>query len=243
MALTDASCKNAKCAPDKLRARFAGAGSLYLEVTPQGAKLWRWKYRYVGKEKRLALGSYPAVSLAKARSDRDTARLLLKRGTDPAQERKDNRLADQIRMGTTFEAVARSWFANWQTARSPRHAGYVLRRLEADVFPMIGAKPIADVTAPMLLAMAKKIESRGALDIARRSWQTAGQVFEYALAHGLAERCCARPSARSQSGPTCTRRANTPRPPAGSCSPTGTHTRRECGRLTCCPRRRRCATP
>jgi integrase len=88
--------------------------------------------------------------------------------------------------------VARSWFDNWKGPKSPRHADYVLRRLEADVFPIIGSKPIADVTAPQLLALAKKIEARGALDIARRSWQTCGQVFEYALAHGLIERNPAR---------------------------------------------------
>lgn len=190
--LTDAKCKNAACPPDRPWKRFADTGGLYLEVTQAGAKLWRWKYRLGGKERRLALGAYPEVSLAKARLDRDAARLLLKAGTDPVQERRDAKLADRVRLGTTFEAVARAWHANWRTARSPRHADYVLRRMEADVFPVLGAKPIADITAPQLLAMAKKIESRGALDIARRSWQTAGQVFEHALAHGLIERNPAR---------------------------------------------------
>lgn len=192
MALTDPTCKNAKCPPDKVRLRLADAGGLYLEVMPTGAKLWRWKYRFGGKEKRLALGSYPDVSLSKARLDRDAARLQLKAGNDPVQDRKDAKLADRIRTGTTFEAVARAWHENWKAARSPRHADYVIRRLEADVFPAIGAKPIAEVTAPQLLALAKKVESRGAVDLARRSWQTAGQVFEHALAHGLIERNPAR---------------------------------------------------
>lgn len=188
MALTDPACKNAKCPPDKPRARFSDTGGLYLEVTPSGAKLWRWKYRHGGKEKRLALGAYPAVTLKQARADRDAARAILDTGTDPVQARKDEKAAQQLRLGTTFEAVARAWYANWSAARSPRHAGYVIRRLEADVFPAIGAKPIGDITAPQLLAMAKKIEARGALDIARRAWQTCGQVFEYALAHGQIER-------------------------------------------------------
>lgn len=188
MALTDPACKNAKCPTDKPRARFSDSGGLYLEVTPSGAKLWRWKYRHGGKEKRLALGAYPAVTLKQARVDRDAARAILDTGTDPVQARKDEKAAQQLRLGTTFEAVARAWYANWSAARSQRHAGYVIRRLEADVFPAIGAKPIGDITAPQLLAMAKKIEARGALDIARRAWQTCGQVFEYALAHGQIER-------------------------------------------------------
>lgn len=192
MPLTDTACKNAKCPPDKPRARFSDSGGLYLEVTLNGAKLWRWKYRHGGKEKRLALGAYPAVTLKQARMDRDAARAILDTGADPVQARKDERAAQQLRLGTTFEAVARAWFANWAAARSQRHAGYVIRRLEADVFPTIGAKPIGDITAPQLLAMAKKVEARGALDIARRAWQTCGQVFEFALAHGQIERNPAR---------------------------------------------------
>lgn len=188
MPLTDTACRNATCPPDKARARFADGGGLYLEVAPNGSRRWFWKYRYAGKEKRLALGAYPDASLKQVRSDRDAARLLLEAGTDPAQARKEDKLTQQMRLGTTFEAVARAWYANWAAARSGRHAEYVLRRLEADVFPAIGAKAIGDVTAPQLLAMAKKIEARGALDIARRAWQTCGQVFEFALAHGQIER-------------------------------------------------------
>lgn len=192
MPLTDPACKNARCPDDKLRVRLFDAGGLYLEVMPTGAKYWRWKYRFQGKEKRLALGSYPDVSLKQARSDRDAARLTLTGGTDPAQARKDERLQRQIRIGNTFEAVARAWHANWKTARSERHADYVIRRLEADVFPVLGSKPIAEITAPQLLTLAKRVESRGALDIARRTLQTCGQVFAYAVAHGLAERNPAR---------------------------------------------------
>ncbi|HEY4081667.1 MAG TPA: integrase arm-type DNA-binding domain-containing protein [Burkholderiaceae bacterium] len=188
MPLTDTACRNAKCPADRPRERYTDSGGLYLEVQPTGSKYWRWKYRFAGKEKRLSLGTYPAVSLAIARRERDVAREKVKTGLDPVQVKKDQKLADRLRMGNTFEAVARAWFAHWKGPRSPRHADYVLRRLEMDVFPDIGSKPVSEITAPQLLAMAKKIESRGALDIARRAWQTCGQVFEYALAHGVAER-------------------------------------------------------
>lgn len=188
MALTDTTCRNAKCPDGKARQRYSDSGGLYLEVQPNGAKHWRWKYRFGGKEKRLALGVYPAVPLAKARRDRDDARDLLKSGMDPVQAKIDKRQAQRVSMGNTFQAVALAWFEHWKGPRSERHSDYVKRRLEADVFPLLGAKPIADITAPQLLAMAKKIEARGALDIAKRSLQTCGQIFRYAVAHGIVER-------------------------------------------------------
>ena len=188
MALTDTSCKNAKCLADKPRTRFADAGGLYLEVASTGGKHWYWKYRFGGKEKRLALGSYPSISLAKARRDRDDARIVLKAGNDPVATKKDEKLVAKVQRENTFEAVARDWFASWKETKSPRHAGYVITRLEADMFPHLGGKAIATITAPMLLATVKKIEARGAVDIAKRAWQTAGQIFRYAVANGLLER-------------------------------------------------------
>lgn len=188
MALTDTACKNAKCPPDKARTRYADSGGLYLEVMPTGGKLWRWKYRFLGKEKRLAIGAYPVVTLAQARRVRDDARVVLNTGQDPVQSKKDAKLAARVRLDTNFELVARAWFEHWKGPRSPRHSDYVLRRLEADVFPELGRRAIVDVTAPMLLAMAKKIEARGALDIAKRALQTCGQIFRYAVAHGIVER-------------------------------------------------------
>lgn len=188
MPLTDTACKLARCPEGKARARYADSGGLYLEVVPTGGKFWRFKYRVAGKEKRLALGAYPAVGLAQARRARDAARLQLADGRDPSAERQDRKLAARTALGTTFEAIARQWFEHWQGPRSPRHAGYVIRRLEADVFSVLGAKPIGEITAPQLLAMARRIESRGALDIAKRSLQTCGQVFRYAVAHGVIER-------------------------------------------------------
>jgi integrase len=188
MPLTEAACKNARCPADKPRLRLADSAGLYLEVIPAGGRYWRWKYRYAGKEKRLALGTYPVVTLAKARQRRDDARRALAEGSDPAQARIEAKELQRTRMATNFEAVARAWFEHWREPRSPRHADYVRRRLEADVFPAIGRTPIGEVTAPQLLAMAKRIESRGAVDIAKRALQTCGQVLRYAVAHGLLER-------------------------------------------------------
>lgn len=188
MALTDSACRAARCPAERPRARLADSAGLYLEVLPAGGKYWRWKYRYLGREKRLAIGVYPAVTLAQARRDRDRARELLNSGQDPVQAKQDAKAALHAKHASTVEAVAREWFEQWRGARSARHADAVLRRLEADVFPQIGRKPLADVTAPQLVAMAKAIEARGALEVAKRALQVSGQVFRYAVAHGLIER-------------------------------------------------------
>lgn len=186
--LSDIACKKAACPAEKARARFTDAGGLYLEVAPTGSKRWLWKYRFANKEKRLALGVYPGVTLAQARKARDTARDTLKSGTDPVQAKSDAKLARTLALETTLEGVARQWFEHWKGPKSERHADYVIRRLEADVFPVIGRKAIGEITAPQLMAMAKRIESRGALDIAKRQLQTCGQIMRYAVAHGLIER-------------------------------------------------------
>ena len=188
MPLTDATCKNARCPDGKARVRYADSGGLYLEALPAGGKHWRWKYRFAGKEKRLAIGTYPTVTLAQARQARDEARRKLLEGLDPVQAKFDARTAVRLRLENNFEAVARAWFEHWKGPRTPRHSEYVLRRLEADVFPALGSKPITEVTAPKLLAMAKAIESRGAVDIAKRSLQTCGQILRYAVAHGILDR-------------------------------------------------------
>jgi len=187
MPLTDTACRNAKCPPDKPRIRLADAQGLYLEVCAAG-KYWRLKYRHAGKEKRISLGVYPEVSLKDARAKRDEARQKLASGVDPSAARQEARQALRVALDNSFENVARAWHTQWKAARTDHHADYVLRRLEADVFPVIGALPVADITAPKLVAMAKRIEARGALDIAKRSLQTCGQVLRYAVAHGLIER-------------------------------------------------------
>lgn len=188
MPLTDAACRNAKCPEDRAHQRFSDSGGLYLEVQPNGSKHWRWKYRLAGKEKRLALGTYPDVPLAAARRARDEARETLKAGTDPVQAKRDAKAALVLKQGNTFKAVALAWWEHWKGPKTERHADYVKRRLEADVFPAIGALPIADITAPRLVQVAKAIEARDALDIAKRSLQTMGQIFRYAVAHGIIER-------------------------------------------------------
>jgi len=188
MPLTDSACRNSKCPADRAYQRFTDAGGLYLEVSKTGAKLWRWKFRVAGKEKRLALGQYPAVSLAKARKERDAARAQLTAGTDPSQAKRDARQAGLMQAETAFEIIARQWWQGWAATKAERHAGYVLKRLEADAFPLIGAKSVRDLDAPVFVRMAKGIEARGAVDIARRVLQTCGQVMRYAVAHGIAER-------------------------------------------------------
>lgn len=188
MALAELHCKNTRCPQDRPRLRLAESAGMYLEVTPSGSRYWRWKYRFAGKEKRLALGTYPEVSLATARQRRDDARRLLADGTDPGQARADAKGAERLRLGTDFESVARAWFEHWRGPRSPRHAEYVIRRLEADVFPAVGQRPISEVTAPKLMAMAKQIEARGAVDIAKRALQTCNQILRFAVAHGQLER-------------------------------------------------------
>ena len=178
MPLTDTKARNAK--PKDKPYRVADSGGMYLEITPTGAKYWRWKYRFDGKEKRLALGVYPEVTLAAARLNRDTQRKLLKeKGSDPLQARREEKIAAKVRAGNTFEAVARLWWDHWKGVRSPRHADYVLRRLDADIFPVLGGKPLAEITAPQLLAVIRTIEKRGALAACRtfaRQRQISGTI-------------------------------------------------------------------
>lgn len=188
MPLTDSACRNAKCPDARAYQRYSDAGGLYLEVTKTGAKLWRWKYRFAGKEKRLALGQYSDVSLASARKGRDAARNLLAGGKDPSQAKRDMRNAGMMQAETAFENIARQWWKDWAANKAERHAGYVLKRLEADAFPLIGAKSVRELNAPAFVRMAKGIEARGAADIARRVLQTCGQVMRYAVAHGIADR-------------------------------------------------------
>lgn len=186
MPLTDTAIKKAKPGPSP--AKLSDGKGMYLLVTESGSKLWRWKYRADGKEKVMALGSYPDVSLAQAREVMGTARKLLATGSDPMAQRKAEKLAKQSAAENSFQTVALLWWEQWRSAKSARHADDVHKRLKADVFPAIGKRPISDIQAPELVAMVKAIAGRGALDIAKRALQTSGQVFRYAIAHGLAQR-------------------------------------------------------
>lgn len=186
MALTDIAIKSSK--PRESAFKLSDGRGLQLHVTPQGSRLWRWAYRHEGKQKLMALGVYPNVSLAQARDKADLARKLLATGVDPMAARKSDKIARRLAVEDTFAAVAKKWWESWKAARSDSHTVYVWRRLEADVFPAIGKRPVAEIEAPELVAMMKAIEKRGALDIAKRALQTCSQIFRYAVAHGLAKR-------------------------------------------------------
>lgn len=186
MPLSDTAVRSAK---SRDRAyKLTDERGLHLHVTAQGSKLWRWAYRFDGKQKLMALGQYPDVSLAQAREGREAARKLLASGTDPMAQRKADKVARRLAVEHSFAAIARIWWESWKSARSASHVDYVWRRLEADVIPAIGARPIAEIEAPELVAMMKAIERRGALDIAKRALQTTSQIFRYAVAHGMATR-------------------------------------------------------
>lgn len=185
MPLSDISIKTAK--PNDKPVRLYDAGGLYLEISPAGGKLWRLKYRFDGKEKRLALGRYPATSLKDARGERDAARELLARGVDPGEYRKSIK-ASRLESADSFEAVAREWFTGRQPGWAKTHADKIIARLENDLFPWLGKRPIAEIKAPEILSCLRRIEERGALDTAHRALQNAGQIFRYAIATGRAER-------------------------------------------------------
>lgn len=186
MKITDPIIKAAQ--PKDKAYTIADGEGLALHVQPNGAKWWRFRYRFNGKAGLLSLGVYPDVTLKAARLERDRLQDQIKQGINPSQNRQEEKLTAKIAAENSFEAVARLWWDDWKGARTERHAHYVLRRLEADVFPVIGSKPVTEITAPLLLMTVKKIEARGALDIAKRALETCGQILRYAVAHGLAER-------------------------------------------------------
>ncbi len=182
MALSDIKCRTAK--PKQKPYKLADSAGLYLEVTPHGSKLWRLKYRYAGKEKRLALGAYPEISLAEAREGRDKARKLLAAGQDPSFVKQEERRLREISMANTFEALAREWHERNQAKWSENHAKTVMRRFEMDLFPVIGNIPLKDITTPRLASAINSITKRGAHEMARRSLQYCQAVFSYAKVLG-----------------------------------------------------------
>jgi len=186
MPLTDTAIKKAR--PGDKPVKLSDGKGMYLLVNPVGSKLWRWKYRVLGKEKVMSLGAYPDVSLAQARDGMAQARKTLAGGDDPMAIRKADKVATRTAAENSFETVARLWWAHWKPARSEQHAGQVMRRFEANVFPHIGARPVSEIQAPELVLMLKFIEARGVNDLAKRALQTSSQVFRYAVAHGQATR-------------------------------------------------------
>jgi integrase len=186
MPLTDVSIRNAKPAAKSFK--LFDMGGLYLEIYPSGGKLWRLKYRFHGKEKRISLGVYPDVTLSNARERRSEARKKLANGIDPSQDRKAQKSAEADRAENSFEKVAREWFGKFSTVWAPAHAARKIRLFERDIFPWIGQRPIADITAPELLSVLRRIEKRGVRETERRALVACGQVFRYAVASARAER-------------------------------------------------------
>lgn len=187
--LTDVKVRNVK--PKAIPFKVFDGRGLFLIVTPNGGKWWRLKYRHGGKQKLISLGTYPDVGLKDARSRRDEARRLVAAGVDPSaarQEAKAVQMAAEQRENDSFEAVAREWFAKFSTGWVSDYADLVIERLEADVFPWLGGKPIADIAPVELLKVLRRIEARGAIASAHRVKQNCGQVFRYAIATGKASR-------------------------------------------------------
>jgi integrase len=162
--------------------------SLFLFVTPSGGKYWRFKYRFGGKEKKLAFGVYPEVSFAEAREKRDQARKMVANDVDPGVVKQAARNAVMQAAENSFQLVALEWYAKFSTKWVASHGDRTLRRLEKDVFPWIGNRPICEIKAPELLTVLRRIENRGAIETAHRIHQICGQVFRYAIATGKAER-------------------------------------------------------
>jgi integrase len=186
MPLSDTKCRNAK--PHSKSQKLSDGGGLHLLVTPDGSKYWRLAYRWQGKQRTLALGVYPAVSLSDARVGRDEAKRNLAAGADPAAVKREQKQAAKLAASNTFETVAREWHEKWKTGRTEVYAAQIIRRLEANVFPEIGRRPIAEIEAIDVLDMLRKVEARGVHETAHRIKQLVGQVFRYGIGTGRAKR-------------------------------------------------------
>ncbi len=184
--LSEAKIKSAK--PKKTPYKLYDTDGLYLLVPVSGGRWWRFKYRFNGKEKLLSFGTYPEVSLSAARRKRDDARKqIAENGIDPGEARKAMKQA-QAEEQETFEVVAREWHSKFKATWTPKHADTIMRRMERDLFPWLGRRPISEIKAPELLATLRRVESRGAVETAHRIRTAAGQVFRYAVITGRAER-------------------------------------------------------
>ncbi len=179
MSLSDAAIRKAK--PARKPYKLSDSGGLFLLVQPTGSKWWRYKYRFEGKEKLLALGAYPDVGLADARERHGEARKLLAAGKDPSHVKQEAKRLTAIKGENSFEAVAREWHLSRSPQWTARYAGKLLRNLEADAFPKLGGRPVGEITAAELLTIARIVEARGAIDAAHRLLQVCGQVFSYAI--------------------------------------------------------------
>lgn len=185
MSLSDIAVRRTK--PTDKPFKLADGGGMFLMVHPNGSKYWRLKYRFAGKEKTLALGIYPHISLADAREKRDEAKKLLASGTDPGAHKQAEKLKIKERAANTFEAVAREWHEKQSVKWAPKSTQRILRLLERNIFPAVGSSPIAHVTAANFLVALQKIEARGNVETAHRAMQICGRIFRYAIATGRAQ--------------------------------------------------------
>ena len=192
MPLEDTTIRNAK--PRERAYKLSDAKGLFLLInppgpkSPSGSKLWRFKYSFAGKERLLALGSYPEISLKAARERRDEARKLVADGRDPNQERRGEKRRRKLESENAFETVARAFVATRAKRWSQGHTDYVLGRLSADIFPALGSRPIAQIEPPELLAELRKVELRGAHEMASRLRSFCSQIFRFAIASGICTR-------------------------------------------------------
>lgn len=187
--LTEKECKNATCPPDKKRARFTDSAGLYLEVSPKGSKRWFLKTYGNRGESRLALGSYPSVSLSAARLARDRVKVAKAEGVDPIEARRlEKKKNETVESASTFKAIANEWFGKQQKTWSPTHASRCYRQFERDLFPLIGSLGLEEIKPPKLLEVIRLIEKRGAFETASRALMLCGQVWRYAVSSGIIER-------------------------------------------------------
>jgi integrase len=186
MSLSDAKARTAK--PRSKPYKISDGEGLFLLVTPAGGKYWRCRYFFGGKEKLLALGVYPEVSLGDARERRAQARKVLANGDDPAETKKKVRRLAVLNATNTFESVAREWYGQRKHEWAESSATVALKRLESHILPKLRYRPISDITAPEVLAMLREVEARGTLETARRLMQMCRKIFMYAIATGKADR-------------------------------------------------------
>lgn len=186
MALSDVKIKNAK--PREMAYKLADEKGLFLLITPKGAKYWRLKYRYNGKEKLLALGVYDETMLKDARDKRDEARRQLANGIDPGLAKQAKKQSHKSAAENCFEKIAREWFAKFSPQWTPKHANRIMRQFEKEIFPWLGNNAISEITPPQILSVLRRIENRGAIETAHRAQQTCSQVFRYAVVTGRVER-------------------------------------------------------
>jgi hypothetical protein len=186
MALTDTEIKRAR--PSDESYRMADSGNLYLWVTPSGGKLWRWAYRFEGKQKLMTFGKYPDVSLARARERHAQQRSILAEGIDPMAQKKAEKTAVRIAAENSFATVAGKWLGHWKDDKSLRHVDSTQRRLASNILPTLGSLQMDEIQAPDIVTMVRAIETRGARDVAKRALETTGQIFRFAIVHGYARR-------------------------------------------------------